>query len=392
MFGGIFTGLSGMQAFSNGLRQVSNNITNLNTAGFKGSSVLFDNLYSSAGNGLSFNGGGGLNGAGVKLSSSQLDLSAGELRQTGRDLDLAVDGSGFLVLEQDGNYLYTRTGNFEVRDNGDIVLAGTELRLTYLSEAGEATALSIDGNRNKLPEATTLVELSGNLSSTSAQSSISNIEVFDANGEQANWSAEFTRAETDPAGEWTVTVTRGDGTEVGSATLKFSNGVPDSDTAELTFTDPDSGQAIVFDFSENVTSFSSGDVSTLQVSNVDGFGLGEITSIRVNETGIMEIGYSNEQTTELGALTVALFSDPQSLEQQAGSVFVHDSSKGREFVTSLDARAGTVLSGRVEASNVDLSAQFGDLILVQRGFQASSQVVSISNDMIQQLFGIRGQG
>ena len=50
------------------------------------------------------------------------------------------------------------------------------------------------------------------------------------------------------------------------------------------------------------------------------------------------------------------------------------------------------MAGQIEASNVDLSAQFGELILVQRGFQASSQVVSVSNDMIQQLFGIRGQG
>lgn len=53
---------------------------------------------------------------------------------------------------------------------------------------------------------------------------------------------------------------------------------------------------------------------------------------------------------------------------------------------------GSILSRRLEASNVDLGAQFGDLILIQRGFQASSQIISITNDMIQQLFGIRGQG
>ena len=62
------------------------------------------------------------------------------------------------------------------------------------------------------------------------------------------------------------------------------------------------------------------------------------------------------------------------------------------MLTSEDARAGTVLSRRLETSNVDLSKEFGDLILIQRGFQASSQIISVANDMIQQLFGIRGQG
>jgi flagellar hook protein FlgE len=61
-------------------------------------------------------------------------------------------------------------------------------------------------------------------------------------------------------------------------------------------------------------------------------------------------------------------------------------------MTTADPRGGNVVSKRLEASNVDLSAEFGDLILIQRGFQASSQIISVSNDMIQQLFGIRGQG
>ena len=61
-------------------------------------------------------------------------------------------------------------------------------------------------------------------------------------------------------------------------------------------------------------------------------------------------------------------------------------------MASGDARVGKIVSGEIEGSNVDLSKEFGELILIQRGFQASSQVISVSNDMIQQLFGIRGQG
>ncbi|HYF22971.1 MAG TPA: flagellar basal body rod C-terminal domain-containing protein, partial [Caulobacteraceae bacterium] len=62
------------------------------------------------------------------------------------------------------------------------------------------------------------------------------------------------------------------------------------------------------------------------------------------------------------------------------------------LLASAQDGVGKLVSKQVEASNVDLSQEFGDLILIQRGFQASSQVVSVSNDMIQQLFGIRGQG
>ena len=61
-------------------------------------------------------------------------------------------------------------------------------------------------------------------------------------------------------------------------------------------------------------------------------------------------------------------------------------------MTTEDKRVGKVISRRLEASNVDLAKAFGELILIQRGFQASSQIISVSNDMIQQLFGIRGQG
>lgn len=392
MFGGIFTGLSGMQAFSAGLRQVSNNITNLNTSGFKGSSVIFNNLYSSGSNGLSFNGGAGITGGGVELSVSQLDLSAGELRQTGRDLDLAVDGNGFLVLERNGEFFYSRTGSFEVAENGDVVLSGTDYRLTRINEDGSITALTIDGNRSKTPEATTEITFSGNLSSTANAFEIANIDVFNADGEAASWTVSFSREETAPAGQWSVSVVRGDGTDIGTQTLQFTTGAVDAANAALEFSDPETGQAVSLRFGSNVTSFSSGSISTLQVSDSDGYGLGEITSLRVNDAGILEVGFSNEQTTELGSVALALFAEPQSLQQLDGSLFAHDGSKGRQFVSSADDRAGRVVSGRIEASNVDLSAQFGDLILVQRGFQASSQVVSISNDMIQQLFGIRGQG
>lgn len=391
MFGAMFIGLSGMTAYSDGLRQISNNITNLNSPGFRASTVGFNDLFRGGTDGISYSGGRTDNGDGVQLSALRLDFSQGDIRQTGRDLDLAVEGDGFLVLEKDGQYFYARTGSFEINNDGFIVLSGTDYKLTVLDNSGRAVSLSIDSHRIDAPEATTTLKFSDNLSSTATTLTLPDLQVFNENGEADNWDVVFTRDASSAIGEWTVTVTNDSGTEVGSQILKFINGIVDPATAKLAFDDGD-GRSVEFDFSENVTSFSSGEVSTLRSSDIDGFGIGEVTSITVNDEGVLELGYSNSQTFELGAITLADFREPQNLEQRSGGLFTFDGSVGREFFSSVSDRVGQVQSRRLEGSNVDLSQQFGDLILVQRGYQASSQIVSVSNDMIQQLFGIRGQG
>lgn len=390
MFSSIFIGLSGMSAYSSGLRQVSNNITNLNTQGFKSSDVTFGDLARFGSTGL---GSGDTSGGnGVSLNQPRIDFSQGELQQTDRDLDLSVDGDGFLMVTDGDDVFYLRTGSFEVAEDGYIVLAGTEYRLAIVNQEGEIEELSIESQRVSEPVATTTVSFADNLSSTADSATVSDITVYGATGETQTWQVRFEREADQPAGEWTVTVENADGEEVGIQTLTFADGVPDADSQELAFEDADEGISLVFDFSENVTSFSSGSVSTLRVSDVDGYGLGDITSLSVNDSGAIEAGYSNEQQSELGDVALVRFRESQKLEQRGNGLFAYADNQGRELYTSESSRVGRVVSGQLEASNVDLSDQFGELILVQRGYQASSQIVSVSNDMIQQLFGIRGQG
>ncbi len=386
MFGSFFIGLSGMQAYSAGLRQISNNITNLNSVGFKSADLQFSDVFGS-GNGNLDN-----PGYGVSLDQSRLDLAQGELRQSNNDLDLAIDGDGFLVLLDDAEQFFARTGSFEVNSDGYIVLSGTDYRLTVLDESGNPTAVSIDAFRASEPAATTRIVFSDNLSSTATSFDLPDVTVYDASGEAATWRIRFERAATDPAGEWAITVSTSEGASVGSAQLRFNGGVIEPASAEILIEDANSDRSVILDFSQNVSSFSSGSVSTLRAVDVDGYGLGEITSITVNDDGAIEIGYSNEQTETIGEVTIATFRDPQALEQTNGGLLRATTTGGRDFLTSRDPATGKVLSNRIEASNVDLSEQFGDLILVQRGYQASSQVVSVSNDMVQQLFGLRGQG
>lgn len=391
MLGSIYIGLSGLAAYSRGLQQVSNNITNLNSLGFKSSTVSFGGLYGSQGrNGLSYSGQGGQTGRGVQGGATQTNMTQGELRQTDRDLDLAVDGSGFLMLLHGDEVAYTRTGSFAVDNDGFVVLSGTNYRLATRDPSGHPVSVSIDTVQTSAPKATTTVTFGDNLSSSATSFAVGDIKVTDANGGAHIWKATFAK-DTAATDQWTVTVTDDKGKTIGTHTAKFVNGVIDPTTAKLLFTDSDAALGVTLDLS-TVTSFSAGDVSTLRSASVDGFALGTITSVSVNGEGQLEIGYSNAQKTELGALAIADFRDPQALMQRSGGLFTDPGDAGGQVLTSADPRVGKVLSGRLEASNVDLSKEFGDLILIQRGFQASSQIISVSNDMIQQLFGIRGQG
>lgn len=394
MFGAIYVGLSGLNAYSQGLQQVSNNVTNLNSSGFKGSTVTFTDLVSVSGSGgLSYSAGGAPSGNGVNIGETSLNFKQGDLRQTDRDLDLAIDGSGFLVLMRGEEVVYARTGSFQVDKDGYIVLAGTDYRLATLDSSGKAVSLSIDTARTSPPEKTTTIKFADNLSSTATTFSLADVRVYDSSGKDHIWQIQFTKTADATVNEWTVKVTDSAGTVIGEQTLRFNQGIVDPTTSKLVFANDAAGLSVTLDYSQGVTSFSGGQVSTLRTASVDGFGLGTITSVSVNEQGKLEIGYSNEQKKELGPLALADFRDPQALEQRSGGLFVDDRGLARrELLTAEDSRVGRVLSRRLEASNVDLARQFGDLILIQRGFQASSQIISVSNDMIQQLFGIRGQG
>jgi flagellar hook protein FlgE len=393
MFGAIYVGLSGLNAYSRGLQQVSNNISNLNTSGYKGTDVSFSNTVGAASDGgLSLSGTTSDGIGGVELGNSLTDFSQGELRQTQRDLDLAIDGSGMLVLQRGDQLYYTRTGSFEVDKDGFIVLAGTDYRLATLDASGAPVTLSVDAYRTNPPEKTTSIKFSNNLSSSATAFSISQVKVYDDLGKEHDWKVDFAKDTSATAGpdDWTVTVTDESGATVGTQTLKFNLGAVDPTTNQLTFTDA-AGQSVLFDFSQNVTSYSSGEVSTLSAT-ADGHALGTITSVTVNADGDLEIGYTNQEKKDLGSVAIADFRDPQALQARSGGLYVDPGDAGRELFSSESKEGGQVLSHRLEASNVDLAKQFGDMITIQRGYQASSQIISVANDMIQQLFGIRGQG
>lgn len=393
MFGAIYIGLSGLNAYSRGLEQVSNNVTNLNTSGFRGSTVTFQNFYGTGSQGgLSHSTDSKGGGNGVGIGDRRLDMTSGQLRQTGRDLDLAIDGGGFLVLLDGDRMLYARTGSFEVDNKGFIVLSGTNYRLATLDSSSRPVSLTIDQSRTSAPLGTTTIKFSDNLSSTATDAvSVNDMTVYDGQGGAHKWSAKFEKDTAAGAGNWKVTVTDDKGLVIGTKALKFNGSIVDPTTSQIDFADAANGFTVKLDFS-TIQSYSSGNVSNLRAASIDGHGVGTLTTVTVNATGHLELAYSNEQKLDLGAVALADFRDPQSLVQKDGGLFAYSGQGEHAYLASADPRVGLVKAKQLEASNVDLSKQFGDLILIQRGFQASSQIVSVSNDMIQQLFGIRGQG
>lgn len=392
MFGSIYIGMSGLNAYSRGLQQVSNNVSNLNSQGFKSSTVTFRDLFGPGGNSQAIGNESGI-GHGVMNGITQIDLKQGELRQTDRDLDLAVDGEGFLTLLRGDEVAYTRTGSFEVDDDDYVILSGSDYRLGISGEDGLPHAVTIDASRTSAPQMTTKIELADNLSSSATTYSVGNVKVVDPNGGEHVWTLKFDKdtAETAPMGQWTLTVTDDKSATIGTQTFRFIGGSIDPTTTSLTFVDAASSASVIVDLSK-ITSYSAGTISTVRAASVDGYAPGTLVSVTVNEAGQIELAYSNEQKVQMGNVTLATFENPQGLLQKSGGLFLDQGDARRTLLTSADPRAGNVLSRRIEASNVDLSREFGDLILIQRGFQASSQIVSVTNDMIQQLFGIRGQG
>ena len=391
MFGAIYIGLSGLGAYQEGLTAVSNNVSNLNTTGFKASDISFSNVFGAGSvGGLEYTSNNSGGGHGVSFEALTINFDQGELRQTDRNLDLAIDGNGFFVLQDGDQTYFTRTGSFVVDEDGFITLAGTDLRLGVLDSAGSPTSVNIDQHRTSTPQATTMVTLADNLSSTATSYSLADVTIYDERGSEYVWTLEFSREETE-FDQWSLEVKDAADEVITTKEVKFAGGVIDPTNAKVEIEDADTGMSVTLDFTD-VSSFSSGSVSSLRAADADGHATGSISVLAVNENGQLEITYSNDETLELGAIALADFRDPQQLEQRSNGLFVHDGYGQVRFLAANDTRVGSILSKRLEASNVDLGAQFGDLILIQRGFQASSQIISVSNDMIQQLFGIRGQG
>ena len=391
MLDSIYIGMSGLNSYAEGLRVISNNAANLNTPGFKSSSLQFgDMFYTSGGSDGSLS---GQEGFGVNTLGTSLNFKQGDMQQTGNTLDLGVDGQGlFTVRDDQGNLHYTRDGQFTFNTDGVLVDKTDQDKVVGLDANGAQTTFTLSGFRSNAAKATANVVFNGNISSTEQTVSVGTVTVLDATGGSHTLSLTFTNNQTTTPGEWAVSIKDGS-TEVGTGTLEFPNGEVDAASSKITFSYQPANQAaqsITLDFSSDVTSFASGTSSTLAQSTQDGVAAGTLTGVTFEDTGTMVYAYSNGQTVKGNRLQLARFDTTEAVKAVGGNEFDQTNAALWHTGVAGDQGFGSIKSGVVEVSNVDLSQEFSDLVIMQRGYQASSQVVSTANEMLQQLFSMSG--
>lgn len=387
----IYVGMSGLNGFSKGLRVIANNTTNLNTPGFKSSSMQFSDAFYSNGGALGQE--AARLGHGLSTGTPALSFKQGELRRTDNGLDLAIDGQGLFMLKgQDGRITYSRAGQFDFNADGVLVSSANGNKVMAFGADGNLGEISIRGLQTTGGTATSTISLTGNLASTAEEQIVSGLVAYDSAGAEHAFSLKLTNNSATTPGAWNVELREGD-TVVGTKQLVFEGGRPTAATSALSFTYTPAGlagQALTLDFGTDVTSYASNGLTTLAFSKQDGFGPSGLSKAAFDAAGDLVLTYSNGQTVKGARLALGRFDSIEAVSTVGDNAFEavdpsawHTGTAGDEF--------GTVRSGYIEISNVDLSQEFSDLVIMQRGYQASSQVISTANEMLQELFSIKGR-
>ncbi|MFV0673472.1 flagellar basal-body rod protein FlgF [Variovorax sp. tm] len=396
MLESIYVGMTGLLGYSRGLRVIANNTANINTPGFKSSSLQFADMFYTGGNLAGGNAsqnrdqvGFGLNTTGTAMSFKQ-----GELRQTGNNLDMAVDGQGLFVLQDaEGKITYTRAGQFKFDDNGVLVSRANGEKVMGMDGSGALVEISVAGQMLDQGRPTSRLKFSGNLSNTLRdQNAVGTVQVVDAGGVVHTLSVKFVTTEATTSGT-TMRVDLLDGTSVvGSGSMVFIDGKPTPQTSVMNMTYVPAGQppmTLALDFSADVVLFAGS--TTLKMDSQDGLGPGTLTGTAFDANGVLRLSYSNGQTVKGTSLALARFDSPDAVAALGNNQFEMVNKNAWHYGKAGEGAFGSVRAGQIEISNVDLSQEFSDLVIMQRGYQASSQVISTANEMLQQLFSMKSK-
>lgn len=453
MMRSLFSGVSGLKVHQQKMDVIGNNIANVNTVGFKSSRVTFSDILNQTMSGATSadttTGRGGTNpiqiGLGVGITSIDTINTAGSTESTGNITDLAISGNGFFIVRNGSNstYQFTRAGNFTVDELGNLVTSEGLNVYGWLDYGGvqqedgtyiydtdalvEPINIYSDAyNANKRiinAKATENATFEGNLDSgedaqgdslydigsTVPESQFSStMSIYDSLGNEYEVEVEFVKCfvGTDTDGNavtsWYWQIPDMDDLTISSGASGYitfdSNGdiiTDDSSAPEsVVLTVAPDGTVgaedltISIDFS-NLTMNS--DESSVQTDTVDGYPPGTLSDYSIGSDGIIMGVYSNGQQQPLGMIALAVFENPSGL-LKAGSNTYYATANSGDFTNGVKVGAegsGSLSSGCLEMSNVDLSNEFSQLIITQRGFQANSRVITASDEMLQELVNLK---
>lgn len=386
MLRSLYSGISGLRAHQTMLDVTGNNIANVNTAGFKASSTQFQDTLSQMTQGASGPQAetGGSNpaqiGLGVRVAGVSTNFAQGSSQSTGRATDMMISGDGFFVTSKGGQQLFTRAGAFSPDAAGQLVspdggiLQGWTAVNGVVNTGGPVGDLALNANNLVPAVSTNAVTVDGNLPSEGGTLERV-VKVYDATGAERNLTLTFTGS----GNSWNVSGADDNGS-TGTATLGFTNG-------KLTSGGPLTVGGITVNLPE-VSSFAG--MTSLAVSGQNGSAAGKLESYTLGNDGSLIGSFSNGVKQVLAKIALANFPNPSGLEKAGGSSYVATANSGGvQLGGAGDAGIGSLSGGSLEMSNVDLSQEFTNLIVAQRGFQANARIITTSDEVLQELGNLK---
>ncbi|WPF81748.1 flagellar hook protein FlgE [Sanguibacter sp. 4.1] len=394
MLRSLFSGISGLRTHQTMLDVTGNNIANVNTTGFKASQTQFkDTLSQVLTNAGGAQGGvGGTNpaqvGLGVQLAGVTTNFQQGAAQVTNRSTDMMISGDGFFVVSKNGENFYTRSGAFDFDANGNLVTAEGALVQGWAAVDG-----AVDPNGPLAPlrlptsvlnpaSATTKVGFDGNLPSDAALGTVLNrdVEVYDALGNARTITLSFTQsAGAAPAApnRWMLTTSDGGAAQPVAFNADGTLASPGTVTVD--------GVAVSL---ADVTGFAK--LTSIETASKDGQRAGSLQSFTINADGTIIGAFSNGLKSPVGRIALGTFANPVGLEKAGGSLYTTTVNSGEAAIGTAGAGGrGSLVGGALEMSNVDLSQEFTNLIIAQRGFQANSRVITTSDELLQELVNLK---
>ncbi|MDN4613412.1 flagellar hook protein FlgE [Leifsonia sp. F6_8S_P_1B] len=389
MLRSLYSGISGLRSHQTMLDVTGNNIANVNTTAFKSSAVQFQDTLSQLvqGAGAAQAETGGTNpaqiGLGVLVAGISTNFTQGAAQATGRPTDMMINGDGFFVANVGGENVYTRAGSFDPDSLGRLVGPGGAILQGWnavngtIQQGGALTDVTIPLKSVAPASATTGANVTGNLPSDAADGTqlVRDISVFDANGTESKLTLTFTKA----GNAWNVVGTGPNGATA-NGTVTFNNGV-------LTGGGTLAIGPVTVDLSK-VSGFSG--LTTVAFGTQNGRAAGTLESFTLSKDGTIIGLYSNGDKQAVARIALATFVNPGGLEKAGGSTYRATVNSGAAQIGGPgEDGLGNLQGGSLEMSNVDLSQEFTNLIVAQRGFQANARIITTSDEVLQELTNLK---
>ena len=400
--------LTGINAASTQLDTISNNIANNATTGFKRSRSEFADVYAVS----TFGATNPAVGQGVRISGIRQEFQQGDTTFTNNNLDISIEGQGMFRLQDNGNPIYTRAGNFGLDREGYIVNTSGHRLTGYRTSEDDQIEPIIDDLRidysDLQPQPSSSVELSMNLdikdsvlppfdvTDASTFNFSTSTTVYDSLGASQLANVYFHK---DAPNTWSA-FTYVDGVEVSqiggdelsfdsSGILQSVNGTAGGTYTTNTFTPASNAatMALTFDMSD-VTQFDNG----FGVNRIvqDGYAAGRLEDFDVDPSGTIFGRFSNGQAKTMGQVTLTSFPNMQGLRQIGDTSWTETFASGEPATGEPGtASLGQLQAGSLEGSNVDITQELVSMIGAQRSFQANAQVISTGDTLTQTVINIR---